>query len=39
MVSLILVYHHRICYFPVMGAKRDGGLHVSEERGDIKKRG
>ena len=24
-VSLIPVYHHRICYFPVMGVKREEG--------------
>ena len=28
-VSLILMYYHRIWYFPVRGVKR--GLHVSKE--------
>ena len=43
-VSLIPVYYHRICYFPVMGGvKRDEGcgagwLQVSEERRGISRR-
>ena len=41
-VSLIPVYHHRIWYFPVMGAVKrgvgGGGLHVSKERWDEKRK-
>ena len=41
-VSLILLYHHRICYFPMMGVERDGeevGLHVSKKMGNEKRKG
>ena len=40
-VSLIPVYHHRIWKFSMMGVKRGGwwGLHVSKQKGDIKKGG
>ena len=32
------MHHHRIWYFPVMGAKGGGGgVHVSKEKGDIRK--
>ena len=33
------MYHHRIWYFLVTGVKKDEerGVHVSKERGDIKK--
>ena len=40
-VSLIPVYHHRIwCFVAIGGVKMGGGgggVHVSKEKGDIKK--
>ena len=35
-LECIPMYHHWICYFPLMGMKRGGGMHVSKERRDEK---